>query len=77
MNSIIAKEILEEGIDILYETLGPIKAVKFFQIIGKPKGDSIAELEQKTESMSKEEVLGLVEKTRKEKEQLWKKLGLV
>lgn len=77
MNTMIAEEILEEGVETLYENLGPIKTIKFFQMIGLNKGNSVAELEQKTEKMSRKEVIGLIEKTRKEKEEIWRKIGLI
>jgi hypothetical protein len=77
MNAMVAEEILEEGVEAVYKNLGPAKAVKFFQIMGLTKGDSVAELEQKTESMSRDEVVELIKKVRRERSELWKKIGLI
>ncbi|MFH0773921.1 MAG: hypothetical protein V2A53_00290 [bacterium] len=77
MNAMIAEEILEEGVETLYENLGPIKAIKFFQMIGLNKGNSVAELEQKTEAMSRKEVIELIKKVRQEKKGIWEKIGLI
>jgi len=77
MNTMIAEEILEEGVETIYKNLGSIKAIKFFQMMGLNKGNSVAELEQKTKAMSKEEVIGLIKKIRQEKKGLWEKIGLI
>jgi len=51
MNKMIADEILNEGIGVLYEKLGSAKTIKFFQLLGVPKGDSVSELREKTKGL--------------------------
>ena len=77
MKETLAEEILKEGIETLYSQLGTLKTLKFLQLIGATKGDSVKEIEQKTEKMSREEILTLVSTIRKGNSGLWKKVGLL
>jgi len=54
------QEIIKEGVHVLYDELGPEKTVKFFQLVGVPRGDTLKEIEEITEKLSKEEALKLV-----------------
>lgn len=56
----MTQKLIEEGIHLLYEELGPEKTIKFFQLVGVPKGDTLKEIEEITEKMSKEEALNFV-----------------
>ena len=76
MKTELAEDIFEEGIETLYEKLGPIKAIKFFQLVGVTRGDTLKEIEGKTEKMSKEEVLKLIQVTKSERRYLWEKIGV-
>lgn len=77
MNRVIANEVLTEGIDSLYEKLGPIKTIKFFQLIGASKGDSVSMLRKQRDKMNKKEILKLITETRKKKENLWRQINLL
>tara|TARA_B100000315_G_C14502765_1_gene553119 strand:+ start:548 stop:742 length:195 start_codon:yes stop_codon:yes gene_type:complete len=59
--------ILARGIETIYKEFGPEDALKFFRMIGISKGDSVKEIESKTEKMSREEVLALIRKNSKKK----------
>lgn len=76
MEEPLAEEIVRDGIETLYARLGTLKTLKFLQLLGATKGDSVKEIEQKTEKMSHEDVLNLVSTVRKEKSAIWKKIGL-
>lgn len=54
------ERIIEEGIQAIYEELGPAKTVRFFQLVGVGKGDTLEEIEAITEKLSREEALSLV-----------------
>jgi hypothetical protein len=56
--------------------LGAIKTIKFFQLVGVTRGDTLKEIEEKTERMSKEEVLRLIQETKGERRYLWDKIGV-
>ncbi|MEK6869094.1 MAG: hypothetical protein AABX74_02610 [Nanoarchaeota archaeon] len=58
---------LEKGIKVLFEKLGPVKTIEFFQALGLNKGDSLKEIESKTEKISKEEVSNALKKLRNAK----------
>jgi len=73
----LAEEILKEGIETLYSRLGTLKALKFLQLIGATKGDSVKEIEQKTEKMSREGIFKLIASVKKNNPDLWKKVGLL
>ena len=60
----IEKTVLTEGIKVLFEELGPVKTIEFFQRMGVNKGDSLKEIESITEKLSKEEVLHAIRKAR-------------
>ena len=77
MNTKIANEIIEEGIKTLYAKLGSTKTLKFFQLIGINRGDSVKELEEKTKNLSKDEVISLIKHAQKLRSSLWKKVHLI
>ena len=77
MKEILAEEILKEGIETLYSKLGTLKTLKFLQLIGASKGDSVKEIENQTEKMSEEEVHSLINNVKKNNSGLWKKVGLL
>jgi len=54
-----------------------LKALKFLQLIGATKGDSVKEIEQKTEKMSREGIFKLIASVKKNNPDLWKKVGLL
>ena len=60
--------LIEEGVEAVFKKLGPVKAIKFFQSMGINKGDSVKEIESITEKMTREEVIELMEKTKKGKQ---------
>ena len=76
METELAEDIFEEGIEALYEKLGAIKTIKFFQLAGVTRGDTLKEIEEKTEKMSKEEVLKLIQETKGGRRDLWEKIGV-
>ena len=51
-----------------------IKTIKMFQLVGVTRGDRLKEIEKKTERMSKEEVLKLIQETKAERRDLWDKI---
>lgn len=74
----LAEDIIEEGMDVLFGNLGPIKATKFLQVLSVPKGDAVKEIEEKTEGISKEKALELmINKAKAQNSQLWEKLRLI
>lgn len=73
----LAEDIIKEGVDTLYSNLGTIKTIKFLQMLSLGKGDSVKEIEQKTEQMSKEDVIQLIAQAKKTRPELWKKVGLL
>ena len=76
MKTELAEDIFEEGIEALYEKLGAIKTIKFFQLAGVTRGDTLKEIEEKTEKMSKEEVLKLIQETKGGRRDLWERIGV-
>lgn len=60
---------------ILREGIASIKTIKFLQLAGVARGDTLKEIEEKTEKMSKEEGLRLIQKTKAERRDFWKKTG--
>lgn len=76
MKTELAEGIFEEGIEALYEKLGAIKTIKFFQLAGVTRGDTLKEIEEKTEKMSKEEVLKLIQETKGGRRDLWERIGV-
>jgi len=56
--------------------LNTIKTIKFFQLAGVTRGDSLKEIEEKTERMSKEEALKLIRKVKSNRIDLWEKIGV-
>ena len=77
MNTKIAHEIIDEGIEILNKKLGTVKTTKFFQLIGIGHGDSVKELREKTEKLSRKQITLLNNKTQKLRSSLWKKVHLI
>ncbi len=71
------KELVESLIISVYKEIGPIKTVKFFQLIGVSRGDTLKEIEGKTSQMSKKEALDLIKKAGTKRKDLWKDVGLV
>lgn len=57
--------LVEKGIATLFKELGPVETIEFFQKLGINRGDSVKEIESITEKISKEEVMGSIEKARK------------
>ena len=76
MNPELVEDVIKEGVESLCSKLGVVKTVKFLQLIGVSRGDTVKEIEEKTEKMSKEEALQFIERIKKEKKELWKKMGL-
>ncbi len=62
MKTEIRKDLVEEGVEMLYKEFGPAKTIKFFQIVGVHRGDTLKEIEGITEKLSREEALALVKK---------------
>ena len=58
------KNVLTEGIEVLFKELGSAKTIEFFQLLGINKGDSLKEIKSITEKLSKEEVLYGIKKAR-------------
>lgn len=56
------ENLIEEGINQLYKEFGPVKTIKFFQLVGISRGDTLKEIEEITEKLSKKEALDLVKK---------------
>lgn len=77
MKKTLAEEIVKDGIETLYSKLGTLKTLKFLQLIGANKGDSVKEIEQKTEKLSRKEIFGLISNVRKDNSYMWKKVGLI
>ena len=59
------EKIVEEGVHVLYEELGPEKTIRFFQLMGIQRGDTLKEIEEMTEKMSKAEAINLVKKVKR------------
>ena len=57
------KNVLREGIKVLFKELGHVKTIEFFQLLGINKGNTLKEIESITEKLSKEEVLYGIRKT--------------
>jgi hypothetical protein len=76
MNPELVEDVIKEGVESLCSKLGVVKTVKFLQLVGVSRGDTVKEIEEKTEKMSKEEALQFIESVKKEKKELWKKMGL-
>ena len=57
--------LIEEGVEAVFKKLGTAKAIKFFQSMGINKGDSVKEIENITEKMTREEVIELMKKADK------------
>ena len=65
METRLETSMIEEGVEAVFKKLGPSKAIKFFQSMGLSKGDSVKEIESVTETMTKEQVIEMLRKTRK------------
>lgn len=77
MKEILAEEIIKEGIETLYSKLGTLKTLKFLQLIGATEGDSVKEIEQKTEKLSREEIFSLIFNVKRDNSYMWEKVGLI
>lgn len=77
MKETLADEILKEGIAVLYKQLGALKTLKFLQLLGTAKGDSVKEIEAQTEKMTPDEVLNLITNSKKKRSLTWKKISLL
>ena len=55
---------MREGVDALYAQLGPSKAIRFLQLTGLFKGDSVKELESRSKKLTKKQVLKLMDESR-------------
>lgn len=77
MKGALAEEILREGIELLFERLGAVKATKFLQLVSVSKGDTVQEIETQTEKMTKDEVLKMIQEEKKSNPKLWEKTGLL
>jgi hypothetical protein len=66
MNMKTEEKLIEEGVHVLYDELGAAKTIKFFQLVGVPRGDTLKEIETITEKFSREEALALVKKAGQE-----------
>ena len=69
--------LLEEGLDVLIKEMGIIKAIKFIQLLSLGKGNSVGEIEGKTEKMGKQEALAFIKKVRVKNARIWKEFGLL
>jgi len=70
------EQLMKEGIEALYAKLGPSKTVRFLQLTGLCRGDSVKELESKSEKLTKKQVFKLMNESKERNRELWKKLGL-
>lgn len=77
MKGALGEEILQEGIEALFERLGAVKATKFLQMVSVSKGDTVREIETQTEKMTKDEVLKMIQEAKKSNPKLWEKTGLL
>ena len=57
--------LLEEGLEVLYKKLGVVKATQFVHLLSLGSGDSVKEIEAKTEKMNKAQALSFLSKIRK------------
>ncbi len=58
------EDLLKEGVEALYEEFGPIKTIKFLQMVGLQKGDTLKEIETITQNLSKQQALKIVKKAK-------------
>ena len=73
----IQTTLLEEGLDALIKEMGIINAIKFIQLLSLGKGDSVREIEDKTEKMNRKEALAFIKKLRMKNAKVWKEFGLL
>jgi len=62
MKNELKDRLVEEGIHTLYQEFGPMKTIKFFQMVGVSRGDTLKEIEEITKKFSKKQALDLVKK---------------
>lgn len=60
----MAQDLVKQGVEILYAKFGPTKTVKFFQLLGLGRGDTLDEIESITAKLSREQALDLVKRAR-------------
>ena len=65
METRLESSMIEEGVEAVFRKLGAVRAIKFFQSMGINKGDSLKEIESKTEKMSREQVINMIKKEKK------------
>lgn len=57
----VSKELLlKEAVEVLFKQLGPEKAIKFLQLSGICRGNSVKEIESQTEVMTEEEAVNFI-----------------
>ena len=56
------QDLVKEGVEILYERFGPVKTIKFFQMLGLGRGDTLEEIESITSKLSRQQALEFVKK---------------
>lgn len=69
--------LLEEGLNVLFDKLGIIKTVKFVQLLSSGYGDSVKEIEIRTEKMTRDQALDFIDRIKKKNQPLWGKMKLV
>lgn len=60
----MTQDLVKQGVEILYEKFGPAKTIKFFQLLGLGRGDTLDEIESITAKLSREQALDLVKRAR-------------
>ncbi len=60
MKKELKENLVKRGVQTLYREFGPVKTVKFFQLVGINKGDTLREIEEITKKMTKKEALAFV-----------------
>ena len=58
------QDLVKQGVEILYAKFGPAKTIKFFQMLGLGRGDTLEEIETITAKLSREQALRLVKRAR-------------
>ena len=58
------QDLVKQGVEILYAKFGPAKTIKFFQMLGLGRGDTLEEIEAVTSKLSREQALRMVKKAR-------------
>ena len=77
MNELIADQIIKDGMEVLSSKLGVVRTIKFLQLISGGTGDSVKEIEGQTEQMTEEELVAFIEKVKRDRKDLWDKIGII